>query len=228
MRIDSERDSPRRPAGRIIVPLALSSLVLGCAVDQPWGPSGARQEAGGAELVADQVIDQREEFLENGGVETGEVWPDHWWFGHTGATDYHFAWSTDIAHTGSRSVVLSNDQADAEHFAYWAQTVRVGDLSGTRLILAASVRLVDVRGEGIALAIRGDHTAVPEGYAETFATTEKAVSINGTQDWTTFSVELDEFSPSIQSITVYLVYLPGTTGVVYIDDVSLSSGEPGT
>lgn len=45
--------------------------------------------------------------------------------------------------------------------------------------------------------------------------------ITGSKDWTTYDVTLGDVPQHIRSITVYLIYLPGTTGSAYFDDVEM-------
>lgn len=50
-----------------------------------------------------------------------------------------------------------------------------------------------------------------------------SLGIEGTTDWTTYSLELDEpVGVDMTSITVYLLLLPDTSGTVYFDDASLT------
>jgi hypothetical protein len=57
-----------------------------------------------------------------------------------------------------------------------------------------------------------------------FASTEGTIKINGTKDWTTYTVELKEKVRSdINNIRVFLFYLPETSGTVYFDDASLTA-----
>ena len=79
-----------------------------------------------------------------------------------------------------------------------------------------------VRGEGVAIAIRTDDTVTPKGYAEAFVTTQGTAQISGSMGWREYSVTLNQVPLTAESITVYLIYLPGTTGTVYLDDISLS------
>ena len=46
--------------------------------------------------------------------------------------------------------------------------------------------------------------------------------ITGTFDWKEQSIKMTKVGENIKSLTVYLVYLPNTTGEVYFDDISLT------
>lgn len=89
--------------------------------------------------------------------------------------------------------------------------------------LSLSVRIKgQLEGEGVSIVIRGDDSPLADGSREQFATTQGNSPIGGAFNWTKFSIGLGTVEPNIQSITVFLVYLPNTTGNVYFDDVSLT------
>lgn len=52
--------------------------------------------------------------------------------------------------------------------------------------------------------------------------TQGEVPITGLKDWTEYRVTLNEVPSRIESLTVYLLFLPNTTGTVYFDEVSLT------
>ncbi|NLY91572.1 MAG: hypothetical protein GX081_08210 [Firmicutes bacterium] len=107
-----------------------------------------------------------------------------------------------------------------ENYLYVFQTYRGSIPVGKKLKLAVRIKTENLTGEGAAIAIRCDD-AVP-GAADQFVTTQGKIQITGTKDWTTYTVELGERVRSdIEAITVFLLYLPKTSGVVYFDDASL-------
>lgn len=77
-------------------------------------------------------------------------------------------------------------------------------------------------GQGVSLVIRGDDSPRPAGFAEVFATTQGTTTISGSSGWEEWAVTLDRLPTGIQSVTVYLVFLPGTTGTVRFDAVELT------
>ncbi|MCP5062295.1 MAG: hypothetical protein GY936_07525, partial [Ignavibacteriae bacterium] len=84
------------------------------------------------------------------------------------------------------------------------------------------VKSENISGEGIAIAIRCDDTITPRNVAELFSTTQNNVKIEGTFDWSTYSVSMDTIPEDIKSITIYLIYLRNTSGTVYFDDINLN------
>jgi hypothetical protein len=87
--------------------------------------------------------------------------------------------------------------------------------------LRARVR-TDLTGRGVSLVIRGDDTPRPADSAEAFATTQGRLTISGASGWVEQVVRLDRLPTEMQSVTVYLVFLPGTTGTVTFDAVELT------
>ena len=84
-----------------------------------------------------------------------------------------------------------------------------------------NIKSVNLDGQGVYIAIRGDDTAPPSGSAEAFATTQGNEQISGTFDWKKFDVTLDKVPSDIKSLTFYLIYGTKTSGSVFFDDVSL-------
>lgn len=87
---------------------------------------------------------------------------------------------------------------------------------GTSLTLKARVRLENVQGEGVSLAIQGDKDTQT---AVLFSTTRGKTPIRGTAD-TEYSVTLP-YTVAVDRFAVYFVMLPNTTGTVIISDVSV-------
>lgn len=89
---------------------------------------------------------------------------------------------------------------------------------GAKLTLKAKIKTVNLKGNGLALDIRGDKNGKPV----VFVTTQGKVTINGTKDFTEYSVTLDSYPGGIDNLLIFMEYLRGTTGYVYFDDVSLT------
>jgi hypothetical protein len=159
--------------------------------------------------------------LENGGFEAGDRSPDDWWRGGTTYSGFTFDWWSTGAYEGNRAVSITRQGASREDFAFWAQTLRADEFIGGSVTLHARVR-TDVTGQGVSLVIRGDDTLRPADRAEAFASTQGSTMISGSSGWVERSVTLDRLPPGMESVTVYLVFLPGTTGTVYFDAVELT------
>lgn len=141
------------------------------------------------------------------------------WYAFDGP--YSSAYGTDEALVGA-AVSLTSNISDSDEFAYWVQSTDENIQVNRTLKLSVDIKLENVEGEGVSIVIRGDDTPVPQDYAELFATTQGTIAITGTHHWKTYNVTLEEpITPDIQSITVYMVMLPNTSGTAYFDEVQL-------
>lgn len=162
--------------------------------------------------------------LQNGGFEDGDVLPDHWRQVGTAREGFLLSYDADGAWEGDRFVSISRARSTPDIFSYWAQTIPVGGSPSGLLELRARIK-TELSGEGVAMVIRGDNTPGSQGFADAFATTQNAAPITGSAGWTEHSLRLSNPLPSgLESITVYLVYLPDTTGSVSFDAVELTTG----
>jgi hypothetical protein len=104
--------------------------------------------------------------------------------------------------------------------SYWFQSVSSPPIpTGKRLVLKAKVRLDDVKGQGIALILRGDRRG--QSQAVFYITTENNTLIRGTSDFTEYTLMTEPITGPIDNLSVFLVYLRNTTGTVYFDDITL-------
>lgn len=82
-------------------------------------------------------------------------------------------------------------------------------------------------GQGAALAILTDKTKTPLGDLLSYDTTRDQITINGDFDWKEYELTTAEpLSPATQSVTLYLLYLPRTTGAIYFDNIRLEYAGP--
>ncbi len=160
------------------------------------------------------------QLINNSDVETGSATPNSWWFS-TGQEKYTVSWTDTESFSPSKSLKISNQTLESTEFAFWAQTISTHLPTGKSVTLNLKVK-GNMTGTGISIVIRGDNTVQPEGAGEQFVTTQGTSPISGTFDWTDYSIKLGNVEASTQSLTVYLVYLPDTTGEVYFDDISLT------
>lgn len=159
--------------------------------------------------------------LQNLDFEEGSSYPEFWWSGATKRNSFDISLVNDVALSLNQSVLIKSD-ASSNEFAYWAQTIEANQLIGKKLSFNVNIKGIDITGEGIAIAIRGDDNSSSSNSAEIFYTTQGRMTIDGTFDWKSFNVESEIIPNNIDVITVYLIYLRNTTGTVYFDDVSLN------
>ncbi len=172
-------------------------------------------------LASGEPIDETRLELENGSMDEGDAASSPWWYGGLRSHLFQFAWSTERSQSPVHSLMVAKNLAADSSFGFWAQTIQADQFVGRGVTLRAAIGLDNVSGEGVAIAIRGDDTTRPSGYAEAFATTQGNVSIAGSRQWDTYEVTLPVVDETVKSITVYLIHLTNTTGTVYFDDVTL-------
>ena len=161
------------------------------------------------------------QLLNNTDVEAGSGQPNNWWKYNT--TPYVSTWTTDESLSPKHSLELSSDIIDSVNFAFWAQTFDGVIPVGKDLVLSVKIKGKNLGGQGLSIAIRADDTASPMGYSEQFITTQGTTGITGTFDWTTYTVRLPAIQNNIKSVTIYLLFLPRTTGTAYFDDPALQT-----
>lgn len=159
------------------------------------------------------------ELLSNGNLEIGSGGPLGW-FRSAPCPDTGISWTEEEAFSHLKSLKISNSTLESECFSFWGQTLDTDIPTGKSLTLRVRIK-GQLEGDGVSIAIRGDDTPEISGIGEQFATTQGVSPISGTFDWTTYSLNLGTVEPTIQSLTVYLIYLSNTTGTVFFDDVSL-------
>ncbi len=108
---------------------------------------------------------------------------------------------------------------DTVSFCYWVYGLYppTGLRVGQTLLLKAKVKLMDVRGPGVSLVIRGDKGTK---IAVLFSSTQGKVPIQGTADFAEYSIALP-YAQAVDWCVLYAVMLPKTTGTVQVTDISL-------
>lgn len=160
------------------------------------------------------------ELLVNGSVEIGSLAPNSWW-NSNGNGKYDLSWSEEESFTPKKSLKISSKIEVTTSFAFWAQTISTNLPTGKSVTLKVKAK-GNLTGQGISFAIRGDDATSVNGYAKQFATTQGTSPISGTFNWTEYSVKLNNVDASLESITIYVIFLNNTFGDVYFDDISLT------
>jgi hypothetical protein len=119
----------------------------------------------------------------------------------------------------SLKIYRSTHDSDTNHFWYYVQSYYDKIPVGYDLTLRARLKGVNLEGEGVSLAIRCDGN--PQQMLQ-FETTEGNKSINGTFDWTDYTLKLTQINKDVKVVVVFLIYQYNTTGTVYFDDVTLT------
>ncbi len=140
------------------------------------------------------------------------------WFANNSAGAV--AISREEARSGDQSIVLRS-LASGNNISFIAQNFRDFE-PGKKVKLSAFIKLEELEGEGLSIVVRGD-TDDPNPSAEWFHTTQGRVLITGDHKWEEYTLTTDDVIPaSITNLTVYIVYLPNTSGSAWVDDISLN------
>jgi hypothetical protein len=119
--------------------------------------------------------------------------------------------------SSSHSLAISSSAASSA-FSYWARTVSPAGIPvGSRLVLKVKVKLNNVTGTGVHIAMRGD-IGTQVGF---FVTTEGSITITGNQEFKEYSVSLKYFPGKISKIYIFLLMDGQSTGTAYFDDVAV-------
>jgi hypothetical protein len=165
------------------------------------------------------------QLLENASIESPNM---DWQFRYVGnvtgnPNDCDGAYSLDVHSTPPYALRIGCSSAsNTSIFSYWFQTVNAPPLpAGKRLVLKAKVRVDDVKGQGIALVLRGDRNG--QSQPVFFSTTENNTLIRGTSDFTEYTLMTEPITGSVDRLQVFMVYLRNTTGTAYYDDITLTA-----
>jgi len=147
----------------------------------------------------------------NAGVEQGLGIPSGW---YKSENTNIFSWTDEVAHTGNKSIkIASADKRDRE--CAWAYTLTTDLPFGKQFTLKAFVKTEEIKGQGVCLTLRADDTTTASGKAEMYVTTQGKRVIKGSRDWTEYTINFaTPLAYEINSITIYLIYLPNTKGSV--------------
>jgi hypothetical protein len=162
--------------------------------------------------------------IRNDNVELGNDQPHYWRSCIVGYNDYQIYRTVEYYCSPGHSLKISVDKVwHTDSFAYWQQPIPYDTSFQNDFILTAHLKLKNVVGQGIACAVRGDNTRNPSGMAEAFYTTQYKIPIIGTEDWKDYNLIVTDIPETIKCLTVYLLFLPQTTGTVYFDDITLKA-----
>jgi hypothetical protein len=131
-----------------------------------------------------------------------------------------------IAYQGAYSLTIGTPQQVSEIFA-WQLTLNKNLPLGKNLTLKVNIKADAVEGQGAALAILTDKTDLPLGDPLSYDSTRDRTAIKGSFDWKEYKLTTaGPISAQTGSITLYLLYLPRTTGAVYFDNITLEYEGP--
>ncbi|SOD92790.1 hypothetical protein [Spirosoma fluviale] len=144
----------------------------------------------------------------------------------TSPNKYTIEYSTEAASSPTHSIKVSCDAVKNDTtYQYLQQIIYTSNKpipAGAKLTLRAKIKVVNVQGNGISLAMGGNEGASGRYASAFYTSTEGKIAITGTNDFKEYALTFDSFPAKATSMYVLLAYLHKTTGTVYFDDVSLS------
>jgi hypothetical protein len=155
----------------------------------------------------------------NTDMETGTTGPVNWWHQGNG-TSAVFLWTATTGSSGTHSLEISSS-ASLSQVVYWGQSITTKIPVGKDLTLKVLIK-GKITGPGAAVAV-SCLNASSTTQAEQFSTTQGTSVIQNNADWMPYTVKLSGVHSDIIEIRTYLMMLPGSTGSVYFDDVTLTA-----
>jgi hypothetical protein len=151
-----------------------------------------------------------------------ELWKsnDVLYWGRLVDGDFELEWTDEEYVSPTHSLKISATSHTDSTYAAWAQALATGIPNGNDVKLEIKIKGVDLEGDGVAIALRGDDS-VSKTVVQ-FESTDNQVEIKGTFDWTSYTVELNDVEENVDMLLVFLIYMPNTTGTVYFEDAFLT------
>ncbi|MFD2934895.1 hypothetical protein [Spirosoma flavum] len=144
----------------------------------------------------------------------------------TNPTNYSVSYSTEAASSPSHSIKVTCSAAPNDStYQYMQQILYTATTpipAGAKLTMKVKIKMVNIQGNGIALAMGGNQGASAKYASAFYTSTEGKTSIVGTNEFKEYTLTFDAFPANATSMYVLLFFLPKTTGTAYYDDASLS------
>jgi hypothetical protein len=161
------------------------------------------------------------QILNNSDVEEGAATQPINWF-ESKVAPYQLEWTSEESFSPTRSLKISTTQSEPVNFSFWGQTINTNLPFGKDLVLSVRIKTKNLVGQGVSIALKADNTlANPTAEGSTFVTSQQSMMINGTQDWTEYSIAMPSLRRDAKVVFIFLVYLPNTTGEAYFDEITL-------
>ncbi len=127
--------------------------------------------------------------------------------------------NTDFFTSKGYSLSITSASTSASNgFSYWSLWIPNLQLPvGSKLVLKAKVKLTDVTGNGVHVAMRGDS----QSENIFFVTTQGVQNIIGDQDFKEYTIKLNYYPQDVSGIFIFLIMDGSATGTAYFDDISL-------
>lgn len=124
--------------------------------------------------------------------------------------------TTHFTSSGSSLKISATEPSD---FSFWRYSFSPeGIQQGSRLTVDVNVRLDNVNGEGVFIALRGDS----DDGTVFFRTTQGTKTITGTFPFTKYSLELPYYIEKVKTLNLFLIMGGNATGTAYFDDIVIT------
>lgn len=170
-------------------------------------------------VIVQRPPQQGTNLLQNSGFEEGEGDAPAGW-GRGTASPERLRWDKTVAHTGQASVSMTFTPDVQQPAASWYQKLEAFP-THRKLTLSAFVKTQEVSEDGqVLICVRCD---TEDQATVGFGTTQGAVNLTGTHDWTRLETEV--VAPEETAAVWVFAFFSGT-GQVWFDDVELTVGPP--
>jgi len=125
-----------------------------------------------------------------------------------------------VSASSSHSLSITSSEAKSDGFSFWRLDITPSDIHlGAPLELTVKVRVTNVTGNGVYVALRGDDNS----NNIFFESTQGVQTINGTADFNSYTVKLDSYPEGVKHIYIFLILDASSIGSANFDDISLIS-----
>ena len=144
----------------------------------------------------------------------------------TNSNTYAVEYSLEAALSPTHSIKVSSDaiknDTTFEYFGQSLLTSKVPLAEGAKLIMKAKIKMANIQGNGLAIAIGGNYFVNGVYSTAFYSSTEGKTSITGTSEFKEYTLTFEGVPKNLYSVYALVFYLPKTTGTAYYDDISLT------
>lgn len=145
--------------------------------------------------------------------------PSSWEFIKSSGSPPHTGTISSIEYASPRHAlsISSSEATGVNQFSYFGRSITVTGVPATsELIINVMIKLKGVtKGASIAVDV------ISQGKRSAFYTTQGAINLTGTQDFTQYSVKIPVLPEKADSIYVYLIFFGENNGTILFDDIQV-------
>jgi hypothetical protein len=142
-----------------------------------------------------------------------------WHFTQTAGSVQTGALSSQVYLSAGTSMEIQSAITSPTAYSYWYYSWMPQGLNQSdRLQLTVNVKLENVTGPGVYIALRGNS----DTKSVFIRSTQNVTKISGTSGFTSYSVQVPYYLTSAKYLVIYLIMDAQSTGTVYFDDVTVT------